>query len=240
MSRARNQGFTLVELMLAMAFVSLLLVAITMTVIQMSNIYAKGVTLKEVNQLGMALSQDMQSSISSSSPISVGEEGTDYKPMPAPNSSNIAGARLCTGSVSYIWNLGQYTDTPVNVYENSDQPIRMVRVDDRGKAYCGDLTKPVVQENAHELLMDGERNVALQSFAITQVAHDPALQQALYRISLEVGTNDTNTLAFDQTGGSIESIDTSCKPPSDEGSFQDYCAVNKFEFTARAGNRGEL
>ncbi len=237
----KNKGFTIIELTLAMAFVSLLLVAIAMTVIQIANIYAKGSTLKEVNQLGMALSQDMQSSISSSSPLSLGEGSPDFKEIKASgDSSKVAGGRLCTGNISYIWNFGEYFTTPVNEYETSSDVLRLVKVEDKGKLYCSDPTKKVVKANATEMLMDGEREVALQSFAITEAAHDAVLQQGLYKIVLEVGTNDQAALETTTTSGAIDSVDTSCKAPSDEAAYQDYCAVNKFEFTARAGNRGAL
>lgn len=211
-----------------------------MTVIQIVNIYSKGVTLKEVNQLGMSLSQDMQSSINAASPLSVGESGADFRQILAPDSTEVAGARLCTGTVSYIWNYGRFTDRPVNVYESGDDLIRLVKVDDKGKLYCSDPEKKVIRDNATEVFKDGERDIVLHSFTIAEVAEDPALQQALYRITLEVGTNDQDALRTDPTAGVIDSIDTSCKPPSEEGSFQDYCSVNKFEFTARVGNRGEI
>ena len=51
----RSAGFTIVELMLAMAFLAVLLVVITMTVIQISNVYNKGLTLRAVDQAGRTL-----------------------------------------------------------------------------------------------------------------------------------------------------------------------------------------
>ncbi len=233
------KGFTLVELMLAMAFVSFLLMAIALTVIQLGNIYSKGVTLKEVNQSGQALSQDIQIAIGASRPLSVGEGGSDYKTLKAAD-GKVAGARLCTGTYSYIWNLGAYMEAPVNAYASGTNVIRLVKVDDRGKAYCNDVTKKVVVNDATELLTEGDRSLALQGFTITQIANDSVLQQALYRITLELGTNDRDLLQSNPEGGGIDTVDTSCRPPSDGGARQEYCAVNKFEFTARAGNKGEL
>lgn len=237
---ARNtKGFTLVELMLAMAFVSMLLMAIALTVIQIGNIYSKGLTLKEVNQNGQALSEDIKTAIGSSRPLVVGAEGSDYKTLKAIDGKE-AGARLCTGSYTYIWNLGKYLDAPVNTYETDAKAIRLVKIDDRGKNYCNDPSKKVVADEATELLPEGDRNLALQSFTITQIASDTVLQQALYRITLELGTNDRSVLQTESEGGGIDSVDTSCRPPSDAQAQQEYCAVNKFEFTARAGNKGEL
>ncbi len=241
MSQLRSKGFTIIELTLAMAFVSMLLIAITMTAIQMANIYTKGVTLKQVNQLGSSLSQDIQSSLNSSSPLVIASEGGDFIQMRAPDSTDIAGGRICTGQKSYLWNTGKYMNTPVNEYETGDDILRFVKVDDKSKSYCANREKKVVQSDATELIVDGERDIAIHSLLIKEVAQDTVLQQGLYYVTLQIGTNDPLSLGTTTTAdGMISSVDASCKPPSDENSVKDYCAVNKFEFTARAGNKGGL
>ena len=48
----RTKGFTIVELSLAMTFVSMLLLAIAMTAIQAGSLYNKGLVLESVNQAG--------------------------------------------------------------------------------------------------------------------------------------------------------------------------------------------
>lgn len=90
-----KRGFTLIELMLAMTFVSALLLAIAMTVIQISNVYTRGLTLKEVNQAGRTISTELKRGISQSAPFAV--PGPKYVVQPW-------GGRLCVGQYSYIWN----------------------------------------------------------------------------------------------------------------------------------------
>src|SRR5450759_2265716 len=101
MNLSRQRGFTLVELMLAMAFVSALLLAIAMTVIQIGNIYNRGITYKNVNQVGSSLVSELQRSIASNAPFDVSingvGEGEHYI-------NKGWGGRLCTGQYSYIWN----------------------------------------------------------------------------------------------------------------------------------------
>src|SRR5690606_10502071 len=97
-AKVRSKGFTLIELMLSMAFVGALLVAIAMTSIHIMNTYTKGVTIREVNQVGRAITQDIQRTIASEAPFSV---DTMYL-----NSAD-RGGRLCTGSYSYVWNYGK-------------------------------------------------------------------------------------------------------------------------------------
>ena len=52
---------------------------------------------------------------------------------------------------------------------------------------------------------------------------------------MEIGTNDQDSIQQDTYQNTI---DTRCKPPSDEDALQDFCAVNKFDFTVQAGNKG--
>lgn len=236
-----QQGFTIIELLLAMTFVSLLLMAIALTVMQITVLYQRGATLKEVDQTGRAISEDLQSTIGAAAPFDVGEGqagGVAYRPQyrTGGTSGTAEGARLCTGGYSYIWNYGAHLGDPINQFADSDDELRLVKVRDNGAVYCADIDRAVVRAEAVDLLASGNVDVALQSFRITRVANDPVLQQALYYITLEVGTNDQAALKRSVEG--LMTSDMACKPPSEEGANSDYCAVNKFEFTARAGNKG--
>src|SRR6218665_2336873 len=106
-SMKRTGGFTLIELMLSMTFVSVLLLAIAMTIIQMATIYNKGMTVKEVNQTSRDISDDLKRSFSASQVFVVNTDpaidSTDYVRIKL--GSEIVGGRLCTGTYSYIWNI---------------------------------------------------------------------------------------------------------------------------------------
>lgn len=241
-SKKQQAGFTLVELLLAMSFVSLLLMAITMTVIQVTNIYTKGLTMRSVGQVGQSLTQDIRRSIESSRPLDLGSTvsgGMNYKPLVAVGGdlNNPDGGRLCTGSYTYIWNNGKAFKNPVNKYAGSNDLIRMIKITDNGSLYCADAARDVNRDLATEMLSGGDRDLAVQSFVIKQAAANPDASQSLYLITLEVGTNDETSL---NRQPALTSIDTSCLPPSEGQKLDDYCAVNKFEFTARAGNAGGL
>ncbi|OGL22674.1 hypothetical protein A2707_05175 [Candidatus Saccharibacteria bacterium RIFCSPHIGHO2_01_FULL_45_15] len=236
-----SKGFTIVELMLAMAFISVLMVAIAMTVIQIMNAYNKGMTLRSVDQAGRSVSQDIRYTLASSQILDVGaagEGGVDFVPQIQLGGviNNPDGGRLCTGSYSYIWNTGKGLSNPINRFATGDDVIRLVKIRDNSKAYCNVVLTPQVQrEGASELLGSEDRQLAVQSFKIITAAADPIMQQALYKVTLELGTSDENALNRDAT---VATIDTNCKPPSDDASQRDYCAVSKFEFSARTGNRG--
>lgn len=123
MFRARNtqQGFTLIELMLGIAFVGSLLVLIALIIIQIMGLYNKGLTLKEVNEVSRIVVRDMQQSVSSADAFRlqyVKDNAPTYAKTlqeavsPGGNNSQVdyysndAGGRLCTGVYSYVWNTG--------------------------------------------------------------------------------------------------------------------------------------
>jgi prepilin-type N-terminal cleavage/methylation domain-containing protein len=221
-----QQGFTLIELMLAMAGVAFLLLAIAMTTMQISNIYSKGLTIKSVNQTGRDVSDALQRDIKSSKPFDTASP-SNYLNTPY-------GGRLCLGEYSYVWNYGKTltsTDTTNTVLFDNGTPVRMARVLDTGGQVCVNAAanQPIVRADATELLSGSDKlDLALHTFAVSSSATDAAIGQALYSISFTLGTGDQQAL---MTG------DASCKPPNDIDNSWEFCAVNVFDFTIRAGNR---
>lgn len=235
-NQTSRSGFTIVELMIAMAFISLLLLAIAMTVMQIGAIYNKGVTMKSVNQSGRIIVTDMKRTIGESQPFDV---AVAYRPHDHNQGSqetvDYDAGRLCTGLYSYIWNIGTHisSDDPasqVNKYEGTDnqKQIRLVKVRDSGGQYCkGEASGAINQSNAAELLSEG--NLAVQDFHIERVTTNMVTGMAIYNIRLTISNADTEA---------ISTVDNTCKPPSEEAILQNYCSVNEFAFTARAGNKG--
>lgn len=240
MSHDKTKGFTLIELMLAMTFIAVLLMAIAMTTIQIGNIYNKGITLREVNQAGRAISDELQRGIASASPFDVTPK-VDDSPTTI-NSKYIVrdgGGRLCLGRYTYSWNNGKaLAETPggpdiYNNYKNADgslTPVRFAKVTDPDGALCTDPTSNILRDNATEMLASGDRNLVMHSFAIKAdpKAQDPTTGQTIYSISMTIGTNDQEQLTTNSA---------SCKPPSEGTGAENYCSVNQFDIIARAGNK---
>jgi Tfp pilus assembly protein FimT len=233
-----NKGFTLIELMLAMSFISMLLIAIAMTIIQISSIYNHGLTVKDMNQSSRALSSELQRSITQAAPFSIASGvGNRYIPT-------TWGGRLCIGQFSYVWNYGSnlnnavatrnYSNRNLNVYTtNPSTLIRFVKIPDAGASYCipdnrGQYPN-VVRANATELLNIGDHNLVLHAFRITSgpTAIDTKANTRLYTITFTIGTNDQAALA----PGSA-----SCKGTSEPGADPAYCAAQQFTLVVRAGN----
>jgi len=231
MSRA-HKGFTLIELLLAMSFLSVLLITIALTIIQIGNIYNRGITLKEVNTTGRSLATELQRNISVSSTFEISGANTRFI-------NSTFGGRLCTGQYSYIWNYGStinrasITRANANMYDPllSTTRIRFIKVEDSSSLYCTTPNGYIDKTNATEMLTVGDRDLALHSFTISSdaQARDAKTRQALYSISFILGTNDQTTLA---------SNSTTCKPPSNNTGNLNYCAVNQFDIVVRTSNTG--
>ncbi len=227
---SRRSGFTLIELMLAMTFLSILLLAIAMLTIQISNIYTRGVTLREVNAAGGEISNDLQRAIQGAQVFDLGEtaEGGNFVQFDNGEGEAITGGRLCLGKYSYAWNYGKTLIGPSgdvkSKYKGSGLPVRFAKVIDSGRVLCSavDGVYPdIPQEGAVDMLANSGRNISVQEFSIS------SNDGGLYSIAIEIGTNERGALVDDGE---------SCRPPSDLASDFNYCAVNRFDIVAKAGS----
>lgn len=86
-----NAGFTIIELMLAMVFVAFILVFMSLTLVQMFRTYDKGSSMKQVNQAGRSVIEDISRAVRSQLPNDI-------------NTQNIAAGVLCINNTMYQWN----------------------------------------------------------------------------------------------------------------------------------------
>lgn len=230
-----RRAFTIIELMLAMTFISVLLVLISFTIIQIGTIYNKGMTLKEVNQTGRAISDDINRNLSAGRPFTL---ATNYF-----NTPNVSG-RLCLGNYTYIWNYADALSSGnTNVARYAGLPltteqIRLVKVPDAGALYCVRSGGAFVNRDIRaqdrslttELLKSGDRLLSIHQFSLTTSAAgtDALTSQQLYNATFTIGTGDVTAL---------NTARTSCLPPGNINSNFSFCAVQQFKLVMRAGNR---
>ncbi|MBR3163854.1 type II secretion system protein [Candidatus Saccharibacteria bacterium] len=69
LKQSSRRGFTLIELMLAMTFVALMLIAIATLIIRITKIYQKGLSMRAVNTSGRELIEDITRTVASSSNV---------------------------------------------------------------------------------------------------------------------------------------------------------------------------
>jgi len=235
-----NKGFTLVELMLAMTFISTLLLVIAMTIVQIANIYNRGMILKGVNQNARSISEELDRAVSASSTFSTDSAAQRYV-------NNQWGGRMCLGQNSYVWNYGtalsaqspnrnMYSaiNTAGNVIRegsNVRSEIGFVKVLDPAGSYCipnGEGVYPLVDPtNATELLRSGDHTLVIHAFSVTSepTAKDELSAQAMYKMSFTIGTNNLDALTADRTA---------CKAPNVPGSDLNYCSIQQFTIVLRA------
>jgi len=204
------------------------MLAVAMTVVRMGEMYNRGLTVKEVNIAGRAISSDLKKSISESRPLSLVPSDDQYVPQ-------VWGGRLCVGKYSYVWNYGatlsnkSANSSNSNVYTSSSEKIRLVKVPDGSGSYCADPSKNIDPSGAVELLSAGDRGLALHNFSITNQssARDDRSKQSIYYISYIIGTNDQ---------AAISSSNASCKTPDSLDADLTYCSINEFNIVARSTN----
>lgn len=118
----RTNGFTLIEMLMALSFLAFILMFSITTIIQVMSTYNKGLAVKEINQAGRATVEDMARYVRNVSASSV-------------NVTALASNRVCFGGISYAWNKW---DTPAgsrNTYLDNS-PVTFVRISDQGAAMC--------------------------------------------------------------------------------------------------------
>lgn len=229
----RTRGFTLIELMLAMTFISILLIAIALAVIQMTGIYNRGLALKEVNQMTRSISSSLrETAATSNQPLATGATG-DY--IATTTGGN---GRLCLGTYSYIWNTarafrGDSGADPIRFGGAPTRKLQLVRVPDPAKLYCSRPTGTLVQKDiravdassTQELVDPGEHMLALSKFELVlPPALDTTTGGALYTLNYTLIAGDIATMNADQSA---------CLTTSAIGSGINYCTVQPFSIVLK-------
>ena len=224
MIQSNKKGFTIVELMLAMTFVSLLAVGISVAIIQMSDLTTKGNTLRELNTINRAVNDDFKRSFNSSGLISGWGVSTNHSTSAGDNvyfvKANNAGA-FCSGKFSYLWNNGQHLSTGILTpgatvgvrYAGAgarDTSIRLIRVNDRTRLYCRNLsswTSIPRGSGTVEVFSAGETNMMLFDIDFRKNRESVATGQSIIQISYTLGTaRDDGRTRFQNCEGSNDDI----------------------------------
>ena len=281
-----RKGFTLVELSIATAFLSILLVTLALIIINIINMYNKGLALKYINSTGRELIDSFTTSIASaptkdltSSCIEfynyntvaynkcIADEGYKYVYHQRTANVSIGGApsvnvpisgAFCTGYYSYVWNTGYLfnkedyqTSAPAaslkytyNGVTKTINNFRLLRVADPSRYICAsqvnssyeftftsayDTTQSRYSLSAepYELLnKDGYNNLAIFDFKAYLPAQNNTSKQIFYPA--------TFTLATISGGINIAAQGDYCIMPQGIDTDFYYCAINKFNFAARA------
>ena len=135
----KERGFTITEMMVAMAFLTFMLIFLMTAIVQVVRIYNKGLSIRQINQAGRQFAEDFTRT-------------ARYGSTPTYNATL---KRICVNGVTYAWNLYDPTTPAAMAAANRNryisapgEAISMVRVSDGGGTLCGggDINKSVSQE----------------------------------------------------------------------------------------------
>jgi type II secretory pathway pseudopilin PulG len=116
----KKKAFTIIELMLAMAFLGTMLVGIASLTMRITNIYQKGLALRSINSIGREIISDL-TRVTNASRVNIDinpevpESGkveqkdidaarADYFLSTSDSEGRQLGGVFCTGDYSYVWN----------------------------------------------------------------------------------------------------------------------------------------
>ena len=230
-TKHNNQGFTLIELTLAMAFIAILLLSILYTTLHTGKLYTKGITSKTLNQIGREVTDTIRRDFVS----------TDSSRVLSPEPSGAGDAksgRLCLGTATYVWNTATLlnSDATKLEYENGGltTPVTLRRVLDSDGLLCqkDGMGKYVVTEIPSSMQSADMLSGVGQDFAVYDLQFDRLGEkggQGLYAMKLVIGTNAKNTTETDVTSTEV------CKPPTDNEADFEYCSIAEFDIVLRAG-----
>lgn len=246
MTQKRKDGFTMVELMLAMAFVSVLLLSISMTAIQAGHIYNRGAVLRSLNQSARDIGDIMRRDFLQANRQQIMREvSVDNNSIAIlVTSGELESGRFCLGQYSYLWNTantldavaadgGGFEDNSAVIKDGGGQPINFVRVSDPDATLC--KKDPTDSDRYPSQLVVGQEITSLLNqpagddvvLSIHSLQVSPLVDrgdEGLFKIKYTIGTSKKTE---------INTSDQTCKPPNDDESNFDFCAINNFEMIVR-------
>jgi prepilin-type N-terminal cleavage/methylation domain-containing protein len=252
-NKTNRRGFTIIELMLAMAFLSVLMVTIAFLVIRISTIYQKGLTIRSINQVGRNVISELSRAVAESQRTDLKQEDNYFASVQKDNSRPLSlnnpqyyGA-FCTGIRTYVWNTGVAINDGKSLTYDGGKVFRLLRLNVQGSAMCQNfeayVTSGVDISDASlrpvEILSTSPVDAAAQaSGGDTSSASESDL--ALYDFRIFTPTIDkmtghalysaTFTLAT-LRGVDITAQGNYCENPSETLNTDfSYCAINKFNF----------
>lgn len=231
-----ERGFTLVELLLAMAYLGVILMFTTLVTIQILATYNKGVSLKQINQVARTLTEDM-TRVSNSGSTASFQSGDGF---------------MCIGDTAYLWNTPDRLrddngdgnpDGAVYRLDNglSGKPLGLVKTNMgvRATAVAYDVSKGNMTDYCTAPNIAGS---VIDSTTVTELTSDqvrvleftrttPANNARLAKIQLALGTYNSflgqQATPIKQANGRWQ-----CQPSS----VGDFCAASNFETTVYVPN----
>lgn len=212
---SKQSGFTIIELTLAMAFLAMIFMFISVVTMQMMSVYNRGLAIKQINQVGSSIMDDIARATNSG----------------AADTLATGDGFLCVGDVGYFWNSQQRLSSgdPVYYYDNNgdsnydpadDQAVGVVKTNtDVGSSSvsCGSISsdEAVVPDDVSDMVGD---NVRVIDVNVTSPSTPNAANLAQISLTIGTYTDDGDNTPVNDGGGWY------CEP----GSLGNFCAVETY------------
>ena len=206
----KNAGFTLVELLIAVAFFSFILLFISAGFIALNRQFVKGRTARTVQNDARFVIEDITRSLRASR----------YGQLKIADDVAID-TTMCFGSSQYTWTTLSNFDTDDKRYADSGERIRLARSEYNG----GDCQSSTVEtQNSTELIGS---DTVVQFIDIEGFGSIPGLFKVIVVLSTQQ----------DEIIGSNNGADANCESLQTSGSVNpEYCSVVKFETVVKIRN----
>lgn len=203
---AKQHGFTLVELMLSIAFIGFIILFTVLATLQVMQTYNKGLAVKEINQTARTVVDDIARVAQTVSYTNV-----NLAPMSEAPPQN----RICLGNVAYVWNVADQT---INTYSGPGTPrVTFARVEDPSVCVKTGAVYPNIDPTKATILLSDR--VWVQKVALTK-----SVSTDLVTIELQLSTADNpSDPALETIAGAVR-----CKGSS----TGQYCATATLSTTA--------
>ena len=218
-SRHSQRGFTIIELLIATAIFSVIVLIATTVLIRIGQQYYKGVTMSKTQEAGRAVMEDITRVVQFSSSDTVTE--TALYPSSNPNFPKSV---LCVGDSRYFYSVGTQFKSP---YGKTQQELGSEGlVAQRIKTGYSCQTCPqsaTACVDAPEQLL-GE-NMRLQRFEVTKIANSEA-----WNISVGIAYGDGDLLSGYNSGSGTFSDVQNARCIQVEGrSINSFCATTRLD-----------
>ncbi|HMQ96098.1 MAG TPA: hypothetical protein PKD19_02655 [Candidatus Saccharibacteria bacterium] len=211
-----SRGFTLIELTMAILFISFLILAVGFISVNVGNMYQKGTTLKAVNQSGREVADTMRRDIM--------QAGNSIKVATPGNGNTI---RWCLGTVSYVANKASLiNNNPAQAFKVNGEVARLVRMSDPSQSICSaSPAYPMSATTTDAVDLLGSATPALAIYDMKLTSLTGSAQQSLHEVSFLLGTAEKG----------IVSASNYCLPNTNPNANANYCSVVEFKTIIRSG-----
>lgn len=176
-SHKNPAGFTVIELLLAMTGIAFLLLFVVFAIMHTLGLYSKGVSIRQINQAGRQVSDEIVRAIRYSSTQPVVRADIN---------------RLCVNGVAYIWNTMGATTNRYST--DAAGTTSLVFVSASGGTYCEGATPPMPTKTTSKPLLSSL--AVVRELSVAQIGSTP-----LYDIKLVLSTAPSNEPSYDSAAG---------------------------------------